>query len=163
MCLCVWGFWDGCISFTWPPGYYTMCLRRKQHAIVLFMVLHVSLGAITVAQPWVCASSKEGKNIFPFLFCPAPLSIFMVNYRCLSLAAPFYHPHPKVGPNPLSSLKAGRQQLAQGDQFRLEREVRAASSPWVPPIFCLYCWGAAVVYLDPMSGAYAGYLGRQAP
>lgn len=50
------------------------------------------------------------------------------------------------------SLRARRQQLAQGDQFRLERGVRAASSPH----FFLYCWGAAAVYLDPMSGACRG-------
>ena len=77
------------------------------------------------------------KNISPALSCPPPLSrhLSIVNYRCLSAATPFHHPHPKAGPNPLSSPKAGRGQLAQGDQFRLEREVSSASSPWVPPIF----------------------------
>lgn len=41
-----------------------MRLRRKQHATVLFMVFHVSLGTILVAQPWPLAPSKEGSNTF---------------------------------------------------------------------------------------------------
>lgn len=66
---CVCGIWVcvrfqgwAYISFTWPPGACTMRLRRKQHATVLFMVFHVPLGTILVAQPWLLTSSKEGKK-----------------------------------------------------------------------------------------------------
>lgn len=83
---------------------------------------------------WYHLGSRDGPHL------PGKGKTFLLSsfVPCLSLhfhsdfigvVTPFYHPHPKVGPNSLSSLKAAGQQLAQGDQFRLEREVRAASSP----------------------------------
>lgn len=55
-----------------------MCLRRKQHAIVLFMVFHVSLCANTAVT--YSASSKERNNILPLLPCATLLWVIDVFY-----------------------------------------------------------------------------------
>lgn len=86
VCVCVRFLGWACISFTWPP----LCLRRKQHATVLFMVFHVSPGPILVAQPWQFPSSKEGKNIFPSFFVPCLSLHFHCNF--ISAATPFPPP-----------------------------------------------------------------------
>ncbi len=43
------------------------------------------------------------------LLSRASLSCHLFYCDLISMVTPFHHPHPKVGPNPLSSLKAGRQ------------------------------------------------------
>lgn len=73
--------WAG-ISFTWPLSQ-TMCLRRKQHAIVLFMVFHVSLCNLGGTAVTLCFFQGK-KNIFPPLFCPVSLLWIIRAFQCSS-------------------------------------------------------------------------------